>query len=47
MGERRGWGTKVKKVRGGVGGGWRVHMGISGVSSSQKYFIKECQDPGD
>lgn len=29
------------------GGGWRVHMGISGVSSSQKYFIKEDQDPGD
>lgn len=38
-----GGGKKVKKV----GGGWRVHMGISGVSGSRKYFIKEGQDPGD
>lgn len=24
-----------------------MHTGISGVSSSRKYFIKEDQDPGD
>lgn len=35
-----------KRVREeGRGGG--VHMGISRVSGSRKYFIKGGQDPGD
>lgn len=37
-----------KEVKGRRGRGEsRVHMGISGVSGSRKYFIKEGQDRGD
>lgn len=42
---RWGWGGGEQEGKGGGKGG--VHMGISRVSGSRKYFIKGGQDPGD
>lgn len=43
---RWGRGGGEQEGKEGAGGGG-VHMGISRVSGSRKYFIKEGQDPGD